>query len=108
MAVPSAPPEWGLEPLLESRTRLPRCFLALRPRRRPKSATTTTASSGSRGSEVHSIQWNPGWIFRRKIDQHRRQRCVVLEVIEHDLVERVALGMPGDRVVVPGSGSESE
>src|SRR5215218_1943921 len=95
IAVPQAAAERSLEPLLESWTGLPGSLLAHRPRG-PESATTTAASSGSRGCQIHSIQRDPCRIFRREIYQHRRQRRVVLEVIEHDLVEGITLGMPGD------------
>src|SRR5690349_7926980 len=40
-------------------------------------------------------------ILAREIRHHRRERRVVLEIIEHDLVVRVALRMPGVRKIVP-------
>src|SRR5574338_818819 len=63
---------------------------------------------------VATVGWPIGWprsrrlraidelrVFRRQVHQHRRQRRVVLEVIKHNLVVRIAVRVPGVTPVVP-------
>src|SRR5579859_1108854 len=49
-----------------------------------------------------------GRVLRREIDEHRREHRVVLDVVETDLVVRVAVGVPGVAPVIPVTRAEAE
>src|SRR6185437_12887814 len=100
--------------LLEPRICRPRRLDARGPGRR----RTEPTIGGSRGilrchasclgSQIDAFARDHRWIFGCEIGQHRRQRRVGLEIIEDDLVVRVAVGVPGIVAIIPVERAQSE
>ena len=66
------------------------------------------ARSAHDARDVHPFAADEGGILAREIHEHGGERGVRLQVVEHDLVVRVALGVPGLGAVVPAERAERE
>ncbi len=61
----------------------------------------TAAPTTAAGRDVGSLARDERRILGREIREHRDDRRVPLEIVEHDLVEAVAIGVVRVRAVVP-------
>src|SRR5688572_29089302 len=84
-------------------------FRAVRPGGRttattPTSTATTSTAARSRcrrlSGKINAFARDLLRIFRCHIGQHSRQRCVVFQIVERNLVKSVAVGVPGIHAVV--------
>ena len=76
-----------------------------RPTRRP---WTHSAVRARQHRQQRLVPRRPLGVLRRRIREHRRHRRVVPQIVEHDLVERVAIGMPRVLTILRVAGLQAE
>ena len=73
-----------------------------------RSAPATDGRRDRRPREVGALARDERRILGREVREHRGERRVLLQIVEHDLVVRVAVGVPGVVAVVPAQRTEAE